>query len=352
MKLKVAVITADTEFMRRLARIFQQNYQEKVSLYLFSNPETMYQSLQENHVELLLIDQDMELNSREIPEGITAGCLTKIPDAREVNGLPAVCKYQKAESIYKDMLSIYAESSANIRLKKGDSSARIILFMSAQGGCGTSSAAVAYALRRAQEKKRVFYLTMERFGNTEIYFKGDGNLSFSDVIYSLKSKNSNLQMKLESAVQTDESGVEFLKDCKNAYDIFELTDDETRELIEGIRQVRKYDEIILDFSSDLWSRMISLADSEADKIVYVSDGTMTGNHKFEKFCQAARILERRKNYQILDKTSLLYNRYSSSNSIQMEKTAVPVIGGIHRIEGISGKELAGKIAQMDCMSSI
>ena len=345
MKVKAAVVSNDAEFIERFARVFQRKYGDKITLLLFSNMSMLKQNLKDHVVDLLMIDQDMEIDKNEIPEGVSGGIFSRISDIEEINGIPAICKYQKAESLYKGMLSIYAEYAPNFRLKRRDFDARFVLFLSAQGGCGTSSAAAAYAMRRALEKKKVFYLTLERFGSSNLYFNSANSLSLSDIIYSLKSKSSNLLLKLESAVQEDASGVDFLNDCKNPYDMFELQEEETLELLKGIGQVKKYDEIVVDFSSDLWERKIKIMKDYADRIVYISDGSFTGNDKFEKFCQVIKILERQLECDILSKTCLLYNRYSSKSSVQMDKSAVPVIGGIHRIEGVSGRKLAGQIAQ-------
>lgn len=352
MKIKVAVFDKDTDYMKRLAKVFQRKYGDKVTLSLFSSEDLLYESLNDTPSELLLIDQDIHLDESRIPQGLTLGYLSKNSAADDIDGVPAIGKYQKAENIYKLMLSLYAEKAGRISLKKNDIASRVVLFTSAQGGGGVSTAAAAYALRRAEEKKKVFFLNLEKFGSSDLYFSGEGNLSFSDIIYSLKSKKSNLLLKLESAIQTDSSGVDFLKDCKNAYDMFELENQEIEELICGIAQVKKYDEIVLDYAEDISDRLIQIIRDYADKIVYVSDGTATGNQKFAKLCEVIRVIESRTDAKILNKMSLLYNRYSSKNSIQMEKTAVPVIGGIHRIEGLGGRALIEKIKGLDSIDLV
>ena len=75
-------------------------------------------------------------------------------------------------------------------------------------------------------------------------------------------------------------------------------------------------------------RMIMLMRDYADKIVYVADGGQTGNMKFEKFCETVHVIEKRQNISILDKTCLLYNRFSSKSGVQLAAAAVPVLGGI------------------------
>ena len=169
---------------------------------------------------MLLIDQEIKLDENKIPQGLTIGYLSRNSGTEEIDGVPSIGKYQKAEAIYKQMISLYAEKAGRISLKKNDIAAKVVLFTSAQGGSGVSAAAAAYALRSAEEKKKIFFLNLEKFGSSDLYFSGEGNLSFSDIIYSLKSKKSNLLLKLESTIQTDPSGVDFFKDCKNAYDMF------------------------------------------------------------------------------------------------------------------------------------
>ena len=134
--------------------------------------------------------------------------------------------------------------------------------------------------------------------------------------------------------------------------MFELTDDEIQPLIREIAQLGRYKEIIADISGDMTERMIMLMRDYADKIVYVADGGQTGNMKFEKFCETVHVIEKRQNISILDKTCLLYNRFSSKSGVQLAAAAVPVLGGIHQISGLSGRELSEKIAQMDVLGRI
>lgn len=352
MKLRVAIVDHDTEFMTRLTKAFQRKYEDKISLLLFSDKESLYDRMKNTRIDIVLAERNILTDAERLPRDIVMGWFSEVPDINEIDGISAVCKYQNVENIYKSIVGIYAEKSGNIVLKQSESTVKKVMFTSAQGGCGTSSAAVAYALRRAKEGRRVFYLNLERLGDADSYFSGEGTLSFSDVIYMLKSKNGNLALKLESVIQTDPSGVDFFHTCKNAYDMFELQDQEIENLIFTISQVKKYDEIVLDLSGDLSERIISLMRNCADKIVYVSDGSITGNGKFNRFCEAVRILEQRNEWNILGKALLLYNRYSSKTGTQLDKTAIPVVGGIHRFEGITGKELIQSISGIEVLSRI
>ena len=352
MKLKVAVLDQDKDFMNRLSRAFQKKYEDKINLMLFSDEISLLEAIKNTRADILLADHGTVSDMDKFPSGVVRAWLCDSPEVNEIDGISAVCKYQNVENIYKSIVGIYAENSGNIVLKQNDSDPGVILCTSAQGGGGVSSAAAAYALYGTKKGKKVFYLNLEKFGNADHYFSSEGMLSFSDVIYTLKSKNGNLALKLESVIQTDSSGVDFFHTCKNAFDMFELKDQEIEELISVISQVKKYDEIILDYSGEMTDRMTMLMQNCADKIVYISDGSMTGNGKFERFCEAVRVLEQRNDWNILRKMLLLYNRFSSKTGKQMERTAVPSVGGIHRIEGITGRELIEKIANDEMIGRI
>jgi hypothetical protein len=64
-------------------------------------------------------------------------------------------------------------------------------FVSASGGVGSSSAAVACAKNFAASGQKTAYLNLEQFGSVEPFFSGVGQTDFSDVIFALKRKKTN-----------------------------------------------------------------------------------------------------------------------------------------------------------------
>lgn len=352
MKVNAAVLDHDEEFRKRLSEVFQQKYHDKVRLSLFSDEEILYGNVEELQPDIILFDESSRIDQKRIPEKSVCGYFCGKQEIREIQGYPAICKYQKAENIYKGMIGLYAENSVAILPETEKTGGRIVMFTSVQGGSGTSAAAAAYALRCAVDQKRVLYLNLEKFGNSDFYFSSEGILSFSDVVYFLKSRKGSLQLKLESAVQRDRSGVEFFHTCRNAYDMLELRDEEIWDLLDGVIQMGRYDVIVIDLSGDMNDRMTEIMRIHADRIVYVTDGSAAGNDKFRRFCEAVKVVEDREGYRILDKMVLIYNRFSSKGSEQLEESPVPVLGGIHRYEGASGRDLTDRIAAIDFIGEI
>lgn len=345
LKIKVAIVDTDENYTNHLVRNFQIHYADKLELYVFSTAGQLYNKLQSNRMDVILMDDSLEVEKEYVPEGAAFAYLCKTMDMEEEDGLPAICKFQKTEMIYKQILGIYAENAADVKIQINESLARLVLFVSAQGGSGTSAVAAAYALKCAADKKDVFYLNLELFGSPDLYFSHEGSMSFSDVIYALKSKKSNLSIKMESFMKTDKSGVDYFDTCKNAYDMAELTDKEIGLLLQGIAQMKEYEEIIIDLSGDLSERMLLLMRDYASRIICVSDGSVTGNRKFELFCEMLRVIEQREEKDILGKMALLYNHYRTKTSSQLLEVPIAVLDGIIPCyEGVAGRELVEQIA--------
>lgn len=344
MRIKVAVLDTDENYKSRLLSNLQIKFADKLELYVFSSIGQLNENLKEKGIEMVLADSGIPYDKEALGQDVLWVYLAGAMEIEEIDGIPAICKFQKVETIYKQILSIYAEHASHMKMRSGNSSARTILFLSAQGGSGTSAAAAAYALRMARNGEKVFYLNLEQLGNPDQYFQADGMMSFSDVVYALKSRKSNFLIKLESASKTDKSGVDFFSGCRNAYDMCELTDEEIGRLIQGIDQIKEYDRLVIDISERLTVRAYVLMNEYADQIVCVGDGSTCGNQKLERFCEILKVQEERTEQNLLGKMLLLYNRFSSKSSSQMSEPPVPVLGGINRYEGIAGRELIEQIS--------
>ena len=352
MRISIVFFSQDTEYTDRLAKRFQDQYMKNTSVKTFSDEKAFANELSSRHVDIVVIEQEAVHLRNMVPESTVLAVLVDHNSIDEIDGIPAVGKYQKFEYIYKRVLGIYADNSVGVKIRRKGEKTNIIMFTSAQGGCGVSSLAAAYALNQALLGNKVFYLNLETFGTANSFFCSEGQGSFSDVIYALKSSKTNTALKLQTVIKQDESGVEFFDGCKNAFDMLELKDSEIPELIEGITLAQNYDRIVIDYSRTLSSRHLYLLKDLADTIIYVNDGSIIGNDKFTRFCEALCVIEQRQHAELLKKMHLVYNRFSSKTSRQLETIPVSYIGGIHRIEGISGRGMIEELAKNEVVLSI
>lgn len=352
MRINIALFDKNKMYTDRLVKGMQANYAKNISIKVFSEEQYFSTELKTQYFDIAIIDYEYASVRNCVPDRTVIAMFVKDNAIEEYEGIPAIGKFQKIENIYKRILSIYADNSAGMKVRGHGTKANVVYFTSAQGGVGTSSLAAAYAIRSAFSGEKVFYLNLERFGSANSFFSGEGNGSFSDVIYALKSKNVNFPLKLQSTLKTDRSGVDFIDGCRNAFDMMELKDNEIVELLEGISAVDNYDTIVIDYSGTLDLRQQLLMKEHADTIVYVCDGSEIGNDKFLKYCEAVRIIEKKEKSNLLSKMGLLYNRYSSQTSKQLEKVPVMLYGGIHRIEGITGRDLVNELTKQEMLSNI
>ena len=112
----------------------------------------------------------------------------------------------------------------------------------------------------------------------------------SGIIFALKSKKTNLSMKMESCVKQDPRGVYFYSQSKVALDMLELGADEIGRLISEARLSGNYEYVIadLEFGMDRASLQIL---RQAGAIVWTGDGSEISNRKLARAYQALAILE-------------------------------------------------------------
>lgn len=352
MRINIALFDKDKNYSTRLLKSFQDKYVKEISISVFSDENLFVSELSSQHFDMVVIDQEYIHLRNHVPDRAVLAVLTKDNYIEEFEQIPAIGKYQKVETLYKRFIGIFADNSVGIKVRGSGAKANIILFTSAQGGSGTSSLAAAYAVNQAEKGKSVFFLNLETFGSSNSYFQGEGQGSFSDIIYALKSNNINLTMKLMSTIKRDASGVEFIDECRNAYDMLELKDQEIDALIEAISSVKEYDVVIIDYSGVSSERQMFLMKTYADSIVYVNDGSEIGNTKFTRFCEVIAVVEKMENKALLSKMALVYNRFSSQTGRQLQTIPIARLGGIHRIEGITGRELVEELSRQEVMADI
>lgn len=334
MRIRTAILEQDPVYMNRIVSIFQTKYADKLEVYSFTEKDVAVQFINAGSIDVLLADQFFTMEETEIPSACAFAYLVEDVDIKSFRGITAVNKYQKTEMIYRQILGIFSEKAAaitGVRLDEADES-KVMAFLSAAGGTGSSVAAAACAMNFAQKGKRVLYLNLERFGSAEVFFDGEGNSTLGDVIYAVKGNRSNLGMKLESAVRHDRSGVYFYSSTRMALDVAELKADEILQILNVLRTSGSYDYIILDLDFSMENSFLTVL-QECNSIVFVADGSPVSNVKLERAIESLRILEQQSDRKLLMRSGILYNRFSSQTSRKAEVEGLREYGGIGRFEG-------------------
>lgn len=352
MKIKLAILEKDASYLTRFVSVFSTKYADKMEIYSFSDKNAALTALGESRINVFIASDVFEIEAEQLPKRCSFAYFVDSPDIETVNDERAICKFQKLDLIYKQILSVYSENAGNISdLKIGDESTKVIAFASPSGGVGCSSVAAACALHFASQGKKTLYLNLERFGSSDRFFAAEGQFDMSDVIFAVKSKKANLPLKLESCVKQDQSGVYFFTETKNAMDMLELKNEECVYLISELKISGNYEYIILDLDFMMGKDMLALY-HQTHAMVWIGDGSDVSNGKIKRAYQVMAMLEANADMPLTSRMCLIYNRFSSKTSEVMEGIEIKNIGGIKKFEHATTRQIMEQLAGMEIFDRI
>ena len=345
MKIRLAILEQDSTYLKRIVATFNIKYADKLELYTFTEMEPMLAELKNSRIDVLLSTERFEIDVNALPDRCSLAYLVEEQGVDSYRNQPAICKYQKADLIYKQILGLYAENAADITgFSIEGNSCRVISFISVGGGCGSSTVSVACARRMAAKGKRVLYLNLEKFGDTDLYFQGEGQADFSDIIYALRNQRANLKLKLESSIRQDASGVFFFASAKIALDVTELKVEDINRLVMETGNSGLYDYIVID--ADFGLDKLSLAIWRgANHVILVADGEEASNRKIQRMYQSLQILEKKDEGLRLSKLAVFYNKFSNKTGNKLSGIDVLELGGGPRYEHATVDMVVEQLAQ-------
>ena len=332
MKIKLAILEKDISYLNRIVSAFSTKYADKFEIYSFTDLNVAMESLETAKIDVLVANDAFEIDVADIPKRCGFAYFVDSADIDTENDQRAICKFQKADLIYKQILSVYSEKAGSISgLKLDEDSTKIIFFNSVSGGTGASTMAAAAAWHFASRNKKTLYLNIEKFGSSDVFFSGEGQFDMSDIIFALKSKKANLPLKLESCVKQDNKGVYFYSQSKIALDMLELSNEEIMRFISEVKLTGGYDYIIVDADFGLDKQSIKMC-RLAHSVVWVGDGSEISNSKIFRAYNALATMEANADSPLTNRLCLIYNKFSNKTSKAISDIAIKNIGGVPRFE--------------------
>lgn len=352
MKIKLAILDKDTLYLSRISTLLSNKYNEKFEVYSFTDVDVAVNAVSENKVDVFLANDYFEVDKKKIPGRCGFAYLVDSPSVKMVNDEPAICKYQKIELTYKQILAIYSDKAGVISdFDEESDKAKIITFFSVSGGAGSSSMAAACAKRLAFTGKKTLYLNLELFGSSDTFFEAEGQFDMSDIIYTLKSKKTNIALKLESCVKQDSSGVYFYSSPKLVLDMLEISKDDITVLLDEASSMGTFDVIVVDIDFFMKQDYLDIY-RKANSIVVVGDGSEISNRKTESVYAALATMESGNENSIIEKMCIVYNKFSNKVCKTIGDENLRSIGGAPRYEHASAKQVVDQLSKMNMFDSI
>lgn len=352
MKIKLAILEKDKSYLTRIVSVFGTKYSEKFEIYSFTDPDVALATLYTAKIDVLLASDIFDVDATKLPNRCAFAYLVDSVGIDMLNNQRAICKFQKADLIYKQILSVYAEKASSITgFKMSRDEGKVIVFCSASGGVGSSTMAAACSVYMASKDKKVLYLNLEKFGSADMFFSGQGQFDMSDIIFALKSKKTNLPLKLESCVKQDRRGVYFYSKAKIALDMIEMNADDTLRMLSELKATGEYDYIILDMDFGIDKDMLKIY-RQAQEIILVGDGSYESNTKLERAYTALTTLEQNADAPLINRMSFIYNKVSSKTGHTINMPGVKSLGGAPRYARAEVQQVIEQLAAMDIFEAV
>lgn len=329
MQIQLVIGEPDKRYLDNLLLFLEKNYMDKLEIISFTSAEMLRNFFNTGKADVILIDEAFGVKAEELTGCGKTAYLCNDGTETERDGIRKIAKYKKPDLIFKDILDLYAESGSVRKFRKGNHAlGNMILVTGFSGGTGASTFAAALARRYASLGKKTLYLNLETVGSSADFFSGTGNYRFEDVIFALKSQRADVNLKMESAVRIDKSGVYYFEPCSTAMYMLELGDEDILKILDLLAMAGNYANVVVDMNFRLSPNFVEIM-SRMNRIILVEDGAETANTKFLRTMQSLSVLEEQMKCNVTGSMSVVYNRFSSSkSSSEIANLHIPVLGMI------------------------
>ena len=310
MVIKLAVIEKDPRFLDRLTAVFSKNYSDKLEIYPFTDSEVAISTLQFVKPHILIADESIRIPQNALPEDCALAYFVSAVGTDQIDGYRAICKFQRAELIYKQLLGILSDRANPAISNSQGSKTKLITFTSPAGGVGVSTTAAAFSLRLASLGHKVLYLDLDAYSSPSLYFRGEGEYTFGDVLHTLIHKDGNLTELLGRTARTDPRGVSYFAEASPSIVYPPLTAEAVSRLLRELRIISAFDYIVVDIPFDKFLRQEDLWERSSG-IILLSDSTEGSLCKLVRGYYALSHAVAAKGLSIDPNLSLITNKSSS-----------------------------------------
>jgi cellulose biosynthesis protein BcsQ len=216
------------------------------------------------------------------------------PENRTAAGgkIRRVRKFQQADCLVGEILDILSEEIDAIPIRSAPKHAAPVIGMcSPCGGSGTTLASVNLAQCLAELGMRVMYVNFENLPSSRFFFRDSANTrSFSNVIYSLKLSQKNMNLKIEnSGSYDDDLSISYFKPQSCSLEIDEMEEGDCLKLFNCLKENGKHDVIVVDIGSGLSRRGTTVMRlSDIIGVVMLNDAMAA--HKNRTFADQIRMV--------------------------------------------------------------
>lgn len=327
-KIRIVIADPNTQYMESLAAFMRTSDEaSKFILTFFSNREHLSSYInQGENIDILLISPELYDDTLNIDHQVTLILLEDDQIADRGDEVKTVYRYQRLNQLVSSVLSIYYEQNITAnQLLARSKEAKVISVYSPAGGTGKTTIAVNLCKQLALTGSKVFYLNLETFNSTKLYFTSEEDNPSLQIFYYIKTNMTQLSSKIEALKKYDPySMVDYFDLEVSADEMLEVTGKEVKKLINGIVDTGSYDYIVVDLDSSLHERNKSVL-IECDQIIWPIKNDAQSFFKSNAFLAEEEKIIGKENI-IKDKMLVIVNQFEGHLHNQKEGLEFTISG--------------------------
>ncbi len=313
-KINLVIADFDEKYVDKLMEYIKLVHPKHFHVSSFTRADFLLDHLASNNdrIDILLAHPGFLLEGICLPMekvkmviGLTDGAVTYQQD-----NYPSIYKYQPGHNLVNRLIQIFTDTNGQVAVcTGGDAGCKVITVYSPVGGVGKTSVTLGIAGQLAERGKAVFVLSLEAISSVNAVMQGTPNThGISHVLLNLATAPKGLPLKLDACTLMDQRSKVFFWGPADWYgDVQELKHDELQLLISTLRELGKYDYILIDTDS-VPDERVNVSLTVSDVIIYVQTFEAMCRYKSDIFMDQARKSGLLEDVGFMEKAVLVFNK--------------------------------------------
>ena len=266
---KPLIVIADTDenYLEKLEYKFLEMLDERIMLEIISE-EAYFNSFFSTPKTAEIVVVDEKLYSRELQKHNIANLFVLTEELAEGNteelNIARIYKFSGMKEIFNEL--IYRSKDKLLGDVKEHEETRVIAFYSAIGGSGKTCLGLGLAESLVMQHQKVLYVNTETVQDFAVYLMNQSGMP-NEGIRALRENKAHLYKNVRHFIRKE--GFFYIPPFSATLDSLNLDYSVFRHIIEGAKESREYDFIIVDVEAGYGSAKMELLQF-ADKIVMVT----------------------------------------------------------------------------------
>ena len=247
-KPRIIIAEMDQDYLMPLVHKFIKGFYRRAEFEIISDRDYFDKlSMLRQMTEVLIISEELYANEFQRFDISYIFILTDDNDSRYLDdaSLYAIYKYSNIQEIFAEISEKCAETFESVIDNK--KKVRLVLFSSAAGGLGKTTAALNVSLSLARQNKRVLYINSGRLQSFGYLFDNCKSISDEKIFLYMTDMDENIYQRLKNEIQKGE--FDYLPPFKAALITLGLSADIFLRIAAGAGKSKDYDYIFMDTDS-------------------------------------------------------------------------------------------------------